>query len=428
MLLTITIGMFVVVALSSSRGTLSQVIAEPIGYFSPQSQTQVITQIYPLHNKSAKNIAIAHNTRDNTFLVVYDDNLNANYGVDADNKVYAQLLYPDGSPNGLPRPISDPSQPGVPIDSETPDVVYNATRNEYVVFINEMSREMPRPVAQDSEMYRRYCYDIVAVRVSANGVRAGSQLIVSNAIDCQWQPVAAYDPDNDRFLVNWHDFRNSPDYPDREPTDVPKEGKDIYARFVGYSASGELENSSDEFLLSFSGSNSDDPALGYQDWQGITYNPDRKVFAVLWSDERNTPNQSVARECPYLFWERSKKFQIYGQIIEPDGTMSGDNFALFRKTSGDGGGRHEKPNLAYNTVSKQYMTVFLHQDLPPYPPCQDNIPQGGTTYLQSFDVTGSVITVTALSGWTAAIADLGGHSASVLQPDPAPLLTSQRES
>ena len=125
MLLAIGIGMFVVVALSSSRGTLSQVIAEPIGPFSPHSQTEVITQFYSLHNKSAKNIAIAHNTRDNTFLVVYDDNLNANYGVDADNKVYAQLLYPDGSPNGLPRPISDPSQPGVPIDSETPDVVYN---------------------------------------------------------------------------------------------------------------------------------------------------------------------------------------------------------------------------------------------------------------------------------------------------------------
>ncbi|MCC7355535.1 MAG: hypothetical protein IT330_17480, partial [Anaerolineae bacterium] len=379
---------------------------------------QATPQFYALHNMSAKNIAIARNTQDNTLLAVYDQNLTPDYGVDADNKVYAQLLNPDGSPNGLPHFISDLSPEGIFVDSETPNVHYNAARHEFVIFISEMSREMPRPVVQDSELYRQYCYDIVAVRVSVTGERVGSQLVVSNATDCQWQPVAAYDPERDRYLVNWHDFRNSPDYPLRPPTDVPKKGKDIYARFVGYNAAGELANQSDEFLLSYDGNDPTDPAIAYQDVQGMTYNPDRKEFVALWSDERDVPDQTIARECPYRFWERMKKFQIYGQIIRADGTLAGPNFALFRKITGVGGGRHEKPNLTYNPFSQRYLALFLQQNLPPYPPCQNDVARGGSDYLQAFDVAASGVTIYTLTGWTAKVTDRDGRPASILHSVP----------
>lgn len=396
--------------------------------FAPSSFAQTPQAQFFSFNASAKSVSVAQNTNHKTFMVVFDDNEDPNYGVkspyqaeDADNKVYAQFVDINGRPIGVPKLISSPAEEGQrqKLDRESPNIVYNSKRNEYVVFYNEISRNMPEGTIADTEQYRETCYDIIAVRVDITGNKVGNQLVVSDATDCQWQPVASYDPDFDRFFVVWHDFRNAPEYPDRPSTSIPKEGKDIYGRFVGYDSGGNLKNDGPEIIVSFNASNRDSPALGYQDWEGIVYNPDKKEFVALWSDERNQPlreNSSVRNNCGYTVWERSKKFQIYGQIIKPDGTITGNNFPLFNKATGDGGGRHEKPNITYNSISKKYLATFVQQDLPIIPPCPtpNAIPQGGSAYFQSFTVTGSGATTTNLSGWPGAKTDSGNRKAYAL--------------
>lgn len=390
---------------------------------SSLAQTPPTAQFHSF-NASAKSVSIAQNTNNKTFLVIFDDNNSPNYGVknppyqaeDADNKVYAQFVDINGNPIGAPKLISSPPEQGgrQKLDRETPNVVYNSKRNEYVVFYNEISRSMPEETIADSEQYRNTCYDIIAVRVDITGNKVGNQLVVSDATDCQWQPVASYDPDFDRFFVIWHDFRNAPEYPDRPSTSIPKEGKDIYGRFVGYDSSENLKNDGPEILVSFNASNRDSPAFGYQDWEGIVYNPYTKEFITLWSDERDQPlreNSSVRNNCGYTVWERSKKFQIYGQIIKPDGTMTGNNFPLFNKVTGDGGGRHEKPNVTYNNISKKYLATFVQQDLPTTSPCPSSIPQGGSAYFQSFSVTSSGATTANLTNWPKTLTDLGNRKA-----------------
>lgn len=103
--------------------------------------------------------------------------------------------------------------------------------------------------------------DIYGQLVNANnGSLNGSNFVISDASNAQISPEAVFDEANDRFLVVWHDDRDSSAY------------SDIYGQFVG--ASGSLAGSNFEVA--------DASDSGYN-YPQIDYNSNFENFLVLYN-------------------------------------------------------------------------------------------------------------------------------------------------
>ena len=141
------------------------------------------------------------------------------------------------------------------------------------------------------------------------GVRA-VVIVVSLPVGDQQQASVAYNSQDDEYLVVWHDQRAG--------------NWDIYGQRVDLD--GTLLGST--FAICSDTSAQLNPA--------VAYNLDANQYLVVWDDRRTDDGD------------------IYGQIVEADGGLSGGNVV-----AADAGatGRH-LPRLAYNPISGEFLVVF----------------------------------------------------------------------
>ncbi len=141
------------------------------------------------------------------------------------------------------------------------------------------------------------------------GVRA-VVIVVSLPVGDQQQASIAYNSQDDEYLVVWHDQRAG--------------NYDIYGQRVA--VDGALLGSL--FAICSDANNQLNPA--------VTYNLDANQYLVVWDDRRTDDGD------------------IYGQIVEAGGGLSGGNVIV-----ADSGatGRH-LPRLTYNPISGEFFVVF----------------------------------------------------------------------
>jgi hypothetical protein len=78
-------------------------------------------------------------------------------------------------------------------------------------------------------------------------------------------------------------------------------------------------------------------AMGDQAYAQVAYDPNHDEYLVVWEDERNDPNDD----------------DIYGQFVDGDGTLIGENFAVCNSA-----GDQWWPRLDFDPILNRYLVVF----------------------------------------------------------------------
>jgi hypothetical protein len=165
-----------------------------------------------------------------------------------------------------------------------------------------------------------------ATPVLADDIIIGPRIDVYTGPRDQNGQTSAYDSVNNRFLAVWHGPNGAVD-------------SNIYGQLVN--PDGTL----------YGGTIGIATASKHQDGAKAAFDPVNKVFLVVWSDERNSrkiagqPSQDVSA--------------VYGQFVNPDGTLKGGNFAISNVPPSDQSspGASHPHGIAYDSVLGRFFVL-----------------------------------------------------------------------
>ena len=286
---------------------------------------------------------LAYNPANNRYLAVFH-----RVDVDIDNDIYGQILNCDGTPYGPEFTIFDSDQ-----HSGSGSVAYDSDNNRFLVLWG-------------------YNDDIHGQLVNADGSLFGGNITISNAINSQEDPVVAYDDVNGRYLAVWGDRRN-----------YATDSVDVYGQLVN--ADGTLDGTN--FVIT----DNDQAQHNYE----VAYDGTTQRFLVAWEDLRNASQRDLygrvlnANGTPFtgefvisdavnqqwgphiandstndrflVVWydDRTGGYQIsdiYGQIVNADGTLNGNNFPI-----ADNVDRQFGPEAVYDSINNLFLTVWYDE-------------------------------------------------------------------
>ena len=232
----------------------------------------------------------AYNSNRNSYMVVFQDN-----AVWGDANVAGRAIAADGSMD----PRFDISTAA---SSQTmPAIAFNSTAPGYLV------------VWQDGRDQATTGNDIYGQRIDEDGNTQGGEITVCNSGEGQFEPVLAYSPDSNQYLVAWDDDRNS-----------AASSTDVYGQRV--KADGSLADQGN-FVIS--------NAPGAQYLGSVAYGGALYQYLAVWGDHR------------------SGRWDIYGQRLHWLGLPTGNEFGVSAASEG-----HEEPDIAYNSTEQEYLIVW----------------------------------------------------------------------
>jgi len=320
------------------------------------------------HQQSA---SVAYNSNTNQYLVVWTDYRNgSNYDI------YGQIVNANGTLSGSNFTISNN------IDNQSePNITYNSTTNQYLVVWTDYTSGFSLEVSEQITLVNPNIYGQI---VNADGSLYGSNFAICNNAKSQKHPSVAYNSNTNQYLVAWTDYRNG-----SKP--------DIYGQIVN--ANSSLYGSN--FVIS------NNPESQYA--PGIAYNSNTNQYLVAWHDDRNTvdvdiygqlinPNGSLSGtefiisnatgnqfdtsvtysenlDKYFVAWVdcRSEKYFIYGQFINPDGSLSGSNLFIVNVEV------LSPPHVISNPYCPNFLVVFFDKEYEKYnwllygDPCKRNL-------------------------------------------------------
>ncbi len=285
--------------------------------------------VYGSRDKGEPHFAFGDNLATPKFLVSWIENAGdpaVVYGANANYNVYGQIV--DGAGNQLTDPFVISA---TATDEQHPYVSYSPSSKEFLVAWQRVP---------DSSQFQARCYDVLARRVSEDGVLLGQEIAVSDPSqpDCQWVPMVQYVPTSNKYFITWHDHRYRSGM--GRPFDTEKE---IFGQAVNMD--GSLSGGNVLMTRMVAG----DPVARMQQYSDLAFG-DGKVLSV-WSDDRENV-------LPQPYAHAHDRFDIWYQLV--DGTnlnFVGSNVKLY----GDGtasANASEKPNTDYNNVSQAFYVTF----------------------------------------------------------------------
>lgn len=297
--------------------------------------------------------SIAYDPQNNRYLVVHpvlDD-------VKGETDIYGHMLNADGTPKGTEFVISN-APGGQAIKQSISSVAYDSANQRYLVVWSDGRN---RPADWEA------CYGQL---VNADGTLYGTEFVISDAPEAQLQPAVAYDNINERFLVAWVDWRvwrQNGRLGDIYGQLVNTDGTPNGANFVVSNALGEqwlptiaYDNVNQRFLVAWHGDpggvfdiygkfvNSDgtlsgtdfaiSSAIDHQWDTVVAYDEVNQRFLVVWLDVRNFATTG---------------HDIYGQLVNADGSPFGGNFAIANAADGQW-----VPSVAYDRINQRYLVAW----------------------------------------------------------------------
>ncbi len=250
----------------------------------------------------------AYDLANDRFLVAWHDYRNVATGID----VYGALV--TASTGSL-----------VSTGTGTNFIISNAAAQQtYPTVANDSTNQRFLVAWTDQRSSATTSADIYGALVSAStgtllSTGTGTNFVISNSVNSQQTPAAAYDPVNHRFLVAWMDDRNS------------GTANDIYGALVSASTGTLLSTATGtNFAITIAPSSQGSPS--------VVYDSVNMRFLVVWTDARNAG---------------STLNDIYGQYVNVDGSLSGSNFAVANTTVSEAG-----PRAAYNSVCGNTLVTY----------------------------------------------------------------------
>lgn len=381
-----------------------------------------------------------------TYLVAYMRGLAGNHNI------YAQLVGVDGTVTGGEIPVSTRSN-----DQDDPDLAVNPTNGDFLVVwedgytdpdsifsrIVDWSGTMQSPMVVSSTTVPRYnpavAFDpgagadgewlvvferdangdsqIGGRRVGVDGSATGDGIRICDDAADQLHPRIAYNANNDQYLVTWTDQRDgttnwniygrrvqssgelaggilaistapgqqldaalaaSPTAPGYLVAFTDGRTFDIEGQLV--SAQGTLEGH--QFTIS--------APVNDQQMSSIAFNSTDGEYLVVWQDERSgtsdiwgqrmdldggmlgdnlliSSGNHVLPDVAYnpdtnqylVVWDDRTWYRIYGQRVNADGSLDGSEIPI----AISGTGHRRQPQVTYNPISGEYFVVFVYESL-----------------------------------------------------------------
>jgi hypothetical protein len=286
--------------------------------------------------------AVAYNSTDNEYLVVWRGDDNAGGLVDNEFEVFGQRVNAaTGAEIGTDFRLSDMGPDGnANYDAYGPAVAYNSTNNQYLVV---WDGDDNTGGLVDEE------YEVFGQRVdAASGAEIGADFRLSdmgpdgNANYDADRPAVAYNSTNNQYLVVWEG--------DDDTAPLVNGEQEVFGQRVNGATGAEIGG---DFRLSDMGPDGDVGYVGAG--PAVAYNSTDNQYLVVWAGDDNT------------FPLVNDEFEVFGQRVEAaTGAEIGDDFRLSdmgpngNVNYGAGG-----PAVAYNRTNNEYLVVWQGDDNTP---------------------------------------------------------------
>jgi hypothetical protein len=288
----------------------------------------------------AREAAIAYNSINNEYLVVWEGDDNTGTLVDGETEIFGQRI--DASTGAEVGEndfrISDMGSSGDPsLDASKPAVAYNSTNNEYLVVWSGEDG----PVAGEFEIYGQRLSGAAAIEIGSNDFQIsdmgpdGSDLYDAEA------PAVAYNSTNNEYLVVWQGDDNTLPLVDGE--------SEIFGQRISGATGSQL--GTNDFRISDMGLDGDDlfDALS----PAIAYNSSNNQYLVVWSGEDNSGTLV------------NGEFEIFGQRLDgATGAQIGTNDFRISDMGPDGNSLYDavSPAVVHNILENDYLVVWEGDD------------------------------------------------------------------
>ncbi|MBW2285051.1 MAG: hypothetical protein JRF65_10680 [Deltaproteobacteria bacterium] len=271
----------------------------------------------PLGDKSSagSSASVAYDRTNKRYLAVWMDWRNG----PSNSDIYGQFVGPSGQ---LERRDGTAGTENFTISNAAgnqfdPAIAYDTINGRF--FIVWMDERNVSPWTTGRDIYGQIIYSNGAMY----GTLANVNFPVCNESEEQRGAEVAYSIADKRFLVAWQDDRNS--------TGPPTPERDIYGQLVG--ETGKLFNTA---------SNVNFAVCTAAEWQSppqIAYGSENDIFMLAWTDYRNSTGYENG--------------DVYGQVVNGNGTLSGGNIAVSNSTDDQ-----SAPSLDFNPATGKFLTVW----------------------------------------------------------------------
>lgn len=281
---------------------------------------------------------VAYNSAENEYLVVWRGNDNRGTLVKDEDEIFGQRIDAQtGQAIGTHFRISDMGPNGDEnYDASSPQVVYNALQNEYLVVWSG-----------DNNILANGKFEIFGQLLNAAGVEIGPNdfrlsdmgLTNSEAFDA-FRPAVVHLSPQDQYLVVWYGEDNVGGLVDNE--------FEIFGQFL---QNDGTEIGSNDFRISDMGPNGNTNFDAFN--PAVVYNPTASEVLVVWHGDDNEGTLG------------DEEHEVFGQRISTiTGEEVGDNDFRISDMGPSGNPNYGAfaPDLAYNSTLNQYLVVWTGDD------------------------------------------------------------------
>ncbi|MCB0684927.1 MAG: hypothetical protein KDC53_00340 [Saprospiraceae bacterium] len=280
----------------------------------------------------ARDPAIAYNSNDSNYLVVWSGVLSASGSFNKKFEIFGRLIDAHGEKIGSDFRISSTlAENDLRLDAENPSVAYNSTDNNFLVVWDAPASffEITSTAVNDQN-------EIFGQLLAADGSEIGADFRISDIgppgqVDFDADdPDISYNPLLNNYLVVW------------SGDDVRSENE-IYGQFI--SAAG-VETGINDFRISDMGPDGNTAFNAFN--PSIDYNVHHNNFLIVWQGDDNTGDLVDNEQ------------EIFGQIITADGLETGPNDFRISDMGPDGDINFDafQPDLVFNSEDTSYLVAW----------------------------------------------------------------------
>lgn len=293
-----------------------------------------------LFNHAAQRIqAVAYNSQDNEYLVVYAGDTDDDPPADDEIEVFGQRI--DGTSGdaigGQLRLTTAGTDFDLAVFARSPAIAYDRQRNEYLLAFESNA-------GNNREIWVQ--------RLAADGTRLGNETQISGFADLDgdtagvgcYSPSVAYNPNTDDYLVVWQSGA----------TDGLME---IYGRLVN-GADGQ-PHAAENFRISDMGPDGNESYFAR--FPAVAVNTRANEYLVVWEGQDDQAPNDVSEN------------EIFAQRLDENGAEIGVNdFPVSDMGAlGSTDTNAHSPRVAYNPLDNQYLVVWEGNEEEPVDVCND---------------------------------------------------------
>ena len=289
-------------------------------------------------NYDAYGPAVAYNSTNNQYLVVWDGDDNTGGLVDEEYEVFGQRVdAATGGEIGADFRLSDMGPDGnANYDADRPAVAYNSTHNQYLV-VWEGDDNTGGLVDEEDEIFGQRVEAVTGAEIGA-GFRLSDVGPNGDANYVAWDPAVTYNPTNNEYLVVWWGDDNT--FP------LALGEGEIFGQRVNAATGAEIGS---DLRLSDMGPNGD--ANYDADYPVVAYSSTANEYLVVWYGDDST--------APLV----DEEFEIFGQRVDAGtGAEVGANDFRLSDMGGDTLFDAFDPAVAYNSTDNEYLVVWSGDD------------------------------------------------------------------